>query len=151
MQKFKKILKALLICLAAVFTLALLHDILILCAFKDENFEKRGTDIAEIADIFPAKKAIFPNGITDFSYAHQKHGWHSSIFWKCRANKNSFEKFVKGQALTKVQNPPIYDCLIESELGAKISSPCEVYESGDTHFTYIYDASGQLFGIYTSH
>jgi len=149
MQKFKKILKALFICLAAVFVLALLRDAFILCMFKDEYFEKRGTDIAEISNIFPEE--IVPEDIADFSYAHQKHGWHSSIFWKCRANKNSFEKFVKSQTLTKVQNPPIYDCLIESELGAKISNPCEVYESGDTHFTYIYDASGQLFGIYTSH
>ena len=149
MQKFKKILKALLICLAAVCALALLRDAFILCMFKDEYFEKRGTDIAEISRFFPAK--IVPEDIADFSYAHKKSGWHSSIFWKGGIGKSSFEKFVKDRSLTKVQNPPIYDCLIEGELGAKISNPCEVYESRDTHLTYIYDASEQLFGIYFSH
>ena len=149
MQKFKKILKALLICLAAVCAFALLRDIFILCMFKDEYFEKRGTDIAEIAGLFPAKTV--PEDIADFSYAHKKSGWHNSIFWKGGIDKNSFEKFAKDRALTKVQNPPIYDCLSEGELGIKISNPCAVYESRDTHLVYIYDASEQLFGIYFSH
>ena len=148
MQKFKKILKALLICLAAVCAFALLRDAFILCLLKGENFEKRGTDIAEISSLFPAK--IVPEEISDFSYAHKKREGNSSIFWKGRINKNSLEKFVKDRALKKVQDPPIYDYLIKDELGVKIYNPCEVYESRGSHLTYIYDASEQLFGIYFS-
>lgn len=149
MRIFKILLKIFWICIVAVCAFIVARHIFILCMFKDEYFEKSGTDIAQMSNIFPAKnKNIVPEEIADFSYAHQKHGWRSCVFWKGFLDKKSFEKFATGEGLVKIANPPIYDYLAEENLGIKISKPCEVYESPNTRFVYIYDASGQVVGIY---
>ena len=152
MNRKKIFFKILLICISVICVFVIFKIIFLLCLFKEEYFEKYGINAVEISNIFPHnKKIIIPNEISNFSYLYKKSGWNTSIFWKGAINRKSFDNFIKSEGLITVQNPPIYDFLIENELKIKVSKPYEVYEfKNDKTFIYIYDNSEQIFGIYTS-